>query len=227
MLYTLCIPGFVSFPLEGSSNPKFAQVSWYVQNWISVTPQVPEIITPDPWVVWWCVYTFWKGLKIIYNFYVDCFPWICASFSQLGFLKSSSVPNRICPKTVKWNWKTCHFEIHLNQKGSWPIHHFWPNCSRSSVPELILTLAPKLNFSFQSSAEICAFTLFSGRHSFGSAWLSRSCKDALESGTCYLQCRYWSFPQVSLWIIVKWSSYSACSIMSGTEFQQSGRLQKS
>jgi hypothetical protein len=122
----------------------------------------------------------------------------------------------------KRNWKTCHFEIQPNLKRSWSILHFWPNCSRSSVPELILTLAPKSNFYFQSSAEICTFTQFLGRYTFGFAWSGWSCKDAPESGACYLQCRYWWFPQVSLWIIVKRSGYSTCSIPSGTEFQQSG-----
>jgi hypothetical protein len=155
-----------------SSNPKFSHVSRSVQNWISATSQ-----TPDPCVLWGCVYTFWKCFKIIYNFHVDCFPWICPSFRQLGFLKSSSVRNRLCPKTVKQIWKACHIEIQLNQKGSWPILHFWPNCSRSIVPEQILNLAPKLK-SLYSFGWNMRLTLILSWYNVGFAYPNKLRKDA-------------------------------------------------
>jgi hypothetical protein len=173
-----------------------------------------------------CVYTFRNVSKLSTTFMLIVFPESAPVSVSWDFWNHHRSKTDSAWKS-KGNWKTCHFEIQPNLKRSWSILHFWPNCSRSSVLELILTLALKSNFSFQSSAKICTFTLFLGRYSFGFAWSSWSCKDASKSGACYLQCWYWIFPKVSLWIIVKRWGYSACSILSGTEFQQPGWLQKS
>jgi hypothetical protein len=58
-------------------------------------PQLAEIITPELLVIWRCIYTFWKDMKILYHFYIVRFSWFCTKFSQQGFARSSSVQIRI------------------------------------------------------------------------------------------------------------------------------------
>jgi hypothetical protein len=127
-------------------NPHCVQTSHSVLNWnFSSTSPHFLIITPDPLVIWGCVYTLWSGLKIIYNFHVDYFPWICPVSVSWDFRNHRQSGTDSAQK-VKRNRRTYHFEIQPNLKRSRSILHFWPNCFRSSVMELILTLAPKPKF---------------------------------------------------------------------------------
>jgi hypothetical protein len=62
----------------------------------SAAPQLAEIITPEPLIVWGCIYTFWKGLKNYYHFYIGYFSWFCTILRQQSFARLSSVQIRIC-----------------------------------------------------------------------------------------------------------------------------------
>jgi hypothetical protein len=72
------------------SDPKFRLLRTLrsVQNWL--LSQLAVTVTPEPLVGWWHIYAFWKGIKILYQFYIGHFPWFCTVSNQRCFVRSSS-----------------------------------------------------------------------------------------------------------------------------------------
>jgi hypothetical protein len=66
-------------------------------------------ITPESLVGWWCIYSFWKGLKILYHFRIVRFFWFCTSLSQwsfarLSWLKTESELTFSCRRGLFWSF---------------------------------------------------------------------------------------------------------------------------
>jgi hypothetical protein len=108
------------------------------------TSWLPKIITPGPFVGRGCVNTLWKGIKVIYNFFVDYFSEIYIVWGQKLVLWWLLTPDRFYPKVQNWTEKVADLISRPNLKGSWAMLHFWPNCSFSHFSNKILPLLRNL-----------------------------------------------------------------------------------
>jgi hypothetical protein len=142
-------------------------------------PLTSESITPGPFVRRGCVNTLWKGIKVIYNFCVECFSEIYIVWGQKLVLWWLLTPDRFYPKVQNWTEKVADLISRPNLKGLWAMLHFWPNYSFSQFSNKFLPLL--YNLILFPSFWLNSLTLLSSRYNLGSAYLSKSCKGEWET----------------------------------------------
>jgi hypothetical protein len=75
-------------------------------------------------IVWGHIYTLWKGLKILYQFHIVHFFWLCTMFNQQSFVRSSSVKIKIWVTILSWLF-TWSFGL-LSLLDGWNVDFFLP-----------------------------------------------------------------------------------------------------
>jgi hypothetical protein len=155
--------------LQLSPNPKVEKLRHSVQSWHSH----PHWLTSRDHYSWTiCRMRVYKYSLERHRSYLQLLWSIY--FRNMYHLKSAASfvttahSGQILSKRAKPNWNICRLRFSPNLRGSLAVLQLWPNCSSTSVLELVLTLLQHQT-GFQLSAETHASSLFSDCDNFGSA----------------------------------------------------------